>query len=97
MAKSRLRGGAKAHRKRIQKRNEELGIQKKKFQKVFTEMYETKMNELKEKFEKLSAETENMVTEDINEPLIDSAGFTYEDNFIQEGENQTTDTESKGE
>ena len=82
-----------------QKRNDEFfqNLTRIKMNYVFTEMYETKMNELKEKFEKLSAETENMVTEDINEPLIDSAGFTYEDNFNQEGENQTTDTESKGE
>ena len=58
MAKSRSRGGAKAHRKRVLKRNTELGIAKKKFQKVFTEMYETKMKEIQEKFEKMSGLTE---------------------------------------
>ena len=58
MAKSRNRGGAKAHRKRVQKRNEKLGIQRKQFQKVFSEMYETKMKELQERFQQLSATTE---------------------------------------
>lgn len=59
MAKSRNRGGAKAHRKRVQNRNQKIGIQKKQFQKVMTEMYETKMKELQEKFEQMSANTEN--------------------------------------
>jgi len=96
MAKSRNRGGAKAHRKRVQKRNEKLGIQKKQFQKAFSQMYETKMNELKEQFEKMSAETENSTVKEF-EPEIDSAGFTYEDNFVQVEETQSTSTESKGE
>ena len=59
MAKSRNRGGAKAHRKRVQKRNEKLGIQKKQFQKAFSQMYESKMKELQEQFDKLSAMTES--------------------------------------
>ena len=96
MAKSRLRGGAKAHRKRVQKRNEKIGVQKKKVQQMFSKMYEEKMNELKEKFEKMSAETENSTVEEF-EPEIDSAGFTYEDNFVQIEETQSTNTESKGE
>lgn len=59
MAKSRNRGGAKAHRKRVQKRNQRIGIQQKAFQKSFSAMYESKMKELQEKFESLTASTEN--------------------------------------
>jgi len=66
MPTSKKRGGAKAHRKRVQKRNEELGIARKKFQKVFTDMYETKLKELQEKFESLSASTENEENETVN-------------------------------
>lgn len=100
MAKSRLRGGAKAHRKRVQKRNEKIGIQKKKVQQMFSKMYEEKMSEVKEKLMSLSSKTEtDMTTEEtpMFEPEIDSAGFTYEDNFIQETETQSTSTEGKGE
>ena len=73
MPTSRKRGGAKAHKKRVQKRNEELGIARKKFQKAFTEMYETKLNELKEKFESLSGLTENnneVENENLNEEIV---------------------------
>jgi hypothetical protein len=66
MPTSKKRGGAKAHRKRVQKRNEELGIARKKFQKAFTDMYETKLKELQEKFESLSASTENEENETVN-------------------------------
>lgn len=67
MAKSRNRGGAKAHRKRVQKRNEKLGIQKKQIQKVFNQMYSSKMQELQESLEKLSGITsENNENEESN-------------------------------
>ena len=54
MPKSRNRGGAKAHRKRVQKRNIKLGVQQAQFKKVFTQMYDEKMSELKQQFETLS-------------------------------------------
>ena len=99
MPKSRKRGGAKAHRKRVQKRNERIGIEKKQFQKKFTEMYEAKYKEIEEQFNKMTAQTENSKIGEF-EPEIDSAGFTHEDNFVQfdqETETQSTTTESEGE
>lgn len=47
---------AKEHRKKVQKRNEKLSIEKKKFQKLYTEMLTKKLEELKDKY---SATTEN--------------------------------------
>lgn len=96
MPKSRQRGGAKAHRKRVQKRNERIGIEKRQFQKKFNEVYEAKYKEIEEQFNKMTAQTENSTVEEF-EPEIDSAGFTYEDNFVQFEETQSTNTESKGE
>lgn len=82
MAKSRNRGGAKAHRKRVQNRNQRIGIQKKQFQKVMNEMYETKMKELQEKFEQMSANTEN------NEETIS------EENKIEISSSETENSQS---
>lgn len=92
MAKSRNRGGAKAHRKRVQKRNEKLGIQKKQFQKVFTQMYETKMKELQEKFEQLSATTEN--SELTNDEVNNFVEVKHEESFSTEEKVETTGSET---
>jgi hypothetical protein len=54
MPKSRLRGGAKAHRKRVQKRNNTITNQRSKMQQMFEEEMMKKMEELKG-----SGETEN--------------------------------------
>ena len=54
MPKSRLRGGAKAHRKRVQKRNNTITNQRSKLQQMFEEEMMKKMEELKG-----SGETEN--------------------------------------
>ncbi len=60
MPTSKKRGGAKAHRKRVQKRNEQLGLMKKNFEKKYTQMLEEKFKEFQDKF---SAETENDTVE----------------------------------
>ena len=54
MPKSRLRGGAKAHRKRVQKRNNTITNQRSKMQQMFEEEMMKKMEELRG-----SGETEN--------------------------------------
>ena len=60
MPTSKKRGGATAHRKRVQKRNEQLGLMRKNFEKKYTEMLQEKMKELQEKY---SAETETDTVE----------------------------------
>lgn len=60
MPTSKKRGGAKAHRKRVQKRNEQLGLMRKNFEKKYTQMLEEKFKEFQDKF---SAETENDTVE----------------------------------
>ena len=54
MPKSRLRGGAKVHKKRVQKRNNTLTNQRSKMQQMFEEEMMKKMEELKS-----SGETQN--------------------------------------
>lgn len=63
MPKSRLRGGAKAHRKRVQKRNNNIKNQQNRIQKLWEEELTKRMEELK-----LSGETENQEV-DTSEPL----------------------------
>jgi hypothetical protein len=64
MAKSRLRGGAKAHRKRVQKRNEKLGLVKKQIEKKYNKLLEEQMNILKEKLAQDAEKTQNETTEE---------------------------------
>lgn len=60
MPKSRQRGGAKAHRKRIAARNNKLGVLRKQMQKQYSTMLEQKLKEFEQK---LSADTENQVSD----------------------------------
>jgi hypothetical protein len=64
MAKSRLRGGAKAHRKRVQKRNEKMGLMKKQFEKKYSKLLEEQMTLLKEKMEQEAAKSNDETTEE---------------------------------
>jgi transposase len=63
MPKSRLRGGAKAHRKRVQKRNNNIKNQQNRIQKIWEEELTKRMEELK-----VSGETEPQET-DTTQPL----------------------------
>ncbi len=67
MAKSRLRGGAKAHKKRVQKRNQELGAVKKQMEKKYTKMFEEQMKLLKEKMNQENQKTEEQSSESTTE------------------------------
>ena len=64
MPKSRLRGGAKAHRKRVQKRNNNIQNQQKRIQKVWEEEMMKRIEELNS----TSADTENNQIEE-NKPI----------------------------
>jgi predicted transcriptional regulator YdeE len=63
MPKSRLRGGAKAHRKRVQKRNSNIKNQQKRIQKLWEEEMMKRMEELN-----ASGSTENDEV-DTSQPL----------------------------
>ena len=63
MPKSKLRGGVKAHRKRVQKRNSILQNQQKRIQKLWEEEMMKRLEELKS-----SGETENNEV-DTSQPL----------------------------
>lgn len=51
MGKSKVRGGAKAHRKRVENRNQNLKTQQSAIQKLFTETMKLQMEEFKKKQE----------------------------------------------
>ena len=51
MGKSKLRGGAKAHRKRVENRNQTIKTQQSAVQKLFNETMKLQMEEFKKKQE----------------------------------------------
>ena len=59
MGTSKKRGGAKAHRKRVQKRNAEVKAQQNMMQKLFQESMKRQIEELKKKSETESGDTQN--------------------------------------
>jgi hypothetical protein len=64
MPVSKKRGGAKAHRARVKKRNINLTNAKTNFQKQYTKLMEEKLEEMKNQ---LSAQTETTETTEISE------------------------------
>jgi hypothetical protein len=65
MPKSKLRGGAKAHKARVTTRNNALRGLRKKAQAEYTEMFEKQMETMKAQYQ-----TENGETMDINAEVI---------------------------
>lgn len=59
MPASRKRGGAKVHRKRIQKVNDNRKAQQSAAQKLYNETMMTQIEELKKKYEAESGKTQN--------------------------------------
>jgi deoxyadenosine/deoxycytidine kinase len=51
MGKSKVRGGAKAHRKRVATRNQKVKSQQTAIQKMFNESMKTQLEELQKKYE----------------------------------------------
>ena len=59
MGTSKKRGGAKAHRKRVQNRNTKVKAQQTAMEKLFNESMKAQIEELKKKFESESGTTQN--------------------------------------
>ena len=59
MGTSKKRGGAKAHRKRVQSRNTQITAQKTAMQKLFEEQIKMQIEEMKKKDEAMSAQSGN--------------------------------------
>ena len=51
MGKSKVRGGAKAHRKKVEARNQKVKAQQSAMQKLFNESMKTQLEELQKKYE----------------------------------------------
>ena len=74
MPKSKLRGGAKAHKARVETRNNLLRGLRKKAQAEYTEMFEKQMEELKAQYQNENGETTELndeVVGDVNEINVD--------------------------
>jgi hypothetical protein len=67
MPKSKLRGGAKAHKARVTTRNNAIRGLRKKAQAEYTEMFEKQMEALKAQYQNENGETTELTTEVIGE------------------------------
>jgi len=82
MPKSKLRGGAKAHKTRVTTRNNSLRGLRKKAQAEYTEMFEKQMETMKAQYQNENGETMNLNAEvignvdDIN--IVDAEVVTPE-------------------
>lgn len=68
MPKSKVRGGAKAHRAKVQSRNQKINSAKSAMQKLFNEAIAKEIEEMKKKEEEQS-QTEN--TQDVQEIQVE--------------------------
>jgi hypothetical protein len=59
MAKSKVRGGAKAHRKKVEARNQQIKAEQSAMQKLMNEAMKTQIEELKKKYQAESGATTN--------------------------------------
>jgi hypothetical protein len=59
MGKSKVRGGAKAHRKKVANRNQNIKVQESAIQKLFNETMKLQMEEFKKKQEEENPSTSN--------------------------------------
>jgi hypothetical protein len=76
MPKSKLRGGAKAHKARVTTRNNALRGLRKKAQAEYTEMFEKQMEELKAQYQNENGDTTELndeVVGDVNEINVTDA------------------------
>lgn len=76
MPKSKLRGGAKAHKKRVTLRNQNLNGMRKKAQTEYSEMFEKQMEALKVQYQNEKGEVTDLNAEiigDVNEINVTDA------------------------
>ena len=89
MPKSKLRGGAKAHKTRVTTRNNALRGLRKKAQAEYQEMFEKQMEELKAQYQNENGELVNVNTEVLSDVIV---GETNDIN-VTDVEVVTTDVE----
>ena len=70
MPKSKLRGGAKAHKTRVATRNNTLRGLRKKAQAEYQEMFEKQMEELKAQYQNENGEIVNVDTEVLSDVIV---------------------------
>jgi hypothetical protein len=70
MPKSKLRGGAKAHKTRVTTRNNSLRGLRKKAQAEYQEMFEKQMEELKAQYQNENGEIVNVDTEVLSDVIV---------------------------
>ena len=70
MPKSKLRGGAKAHKKRVATRNNTIKGLRKKAQAEYQEMFEKQMEELKAQYQNENGETTELNAEVISDVIV---------------------------
>jgi len=70
MPKSKLRGGAKAHKTRVTHRNNTLRGLRKKAQAEYQEMFEKQMEELKAQYQNENGELVNVNTEVLSDVIV---------------------------
>jgi len=73
MSKSKLRGGAKAHKARVTTRNNALRGLRKKAQAEYTEMFEKQMEELKAQYQNENGETTELNAKIIDDVIVGGA------------------------
>ena len=73
MPKSKLRGGAKAHKKRVTTRNNSLRGLRKKAQAEYQEMFEKQMEELKAQYKNENGEMMDLNAEVIGDVVVGDA------------------------
>jgi hypothetical protein len=73
MPKSKLRGGAKAHKKRVTTRNNSLRGLRKKAQAEYQEMFEKQMEELKAQYQNENGEMMDLNAEVIGDVVVGDA------------------------
>jgi hypothetical protein len=79
MGKSKLRGGAKAHRKRVNARNQLIKSQIKKQEKMFQDAF---MEQLEKMRESISGETQNQETSISETIKLNTDGFVQSAEII---------------
>jgi hypothetical protein len=70
MPKSKLRGGAKAHKKRVETRNNTLKGLRKKAQAEYQEMFEKQMETLKVQYQNENGGTTELNTEVLSDVIV---------------------------
>ena len=83
MPKSKLRGGAKAHNKRVETRNNTIRGLKKKAQAEYQEMFEKQMEALKAQYQSENGEMMDVNAEIISDEIIKGDIYQQDVNDVE--------------